>query len=492
MFVEMWFWINSTPATGEQKTAAHLEVFKTTASVAVMLGGIGALYLAARRQRTQEAEHAHAVRIAEINRQHAERVAAATEDDAARRRVTELYTKAADQLGSDKAPVRLAGLYALERLGQDNSDQRRTIASLWCAYLRMPYTPPPPTVGRRPGGVARPLLSNPRRRTGILRPDPATLTSPNPAAAHAEAVLERDVRLTVQRLLGMHLRPRTDNNDQPHHDYWPEIPDLDLTGATLINLDLSSCALPAIRMDRATFIGRTTFGGATFTGRATFYGATFNHQVQFAHATFNGAAMFYGATFIGRATFVGATFDARTQFDGATFNANARFEDATFNAIGTFVRATFTEAARFNRVTFAGVASFDMAAFAAIATFNRTAFNDRVTFDDAAFAANTSFVHATFNRVTFDDAAFAANTLFVHATFKDHARFDSAVFDSTARCRNARVSVGGVTSQAMWPVGWTCVIPEPLNSEDVQWGQLVPVPMVLDQHVVSDMKTDGF
>ena len=43
-----------------------------------------------------------------------------TVTDATERRVTELYTKAADQLGSDKAPVRLAGLYALERLAQDN------------------------------------------------------------------------------------------------------------------------------------------------------------------------------------------------------------------------------------------------------------------------------------------------------------------------------------------------------------------------------------
>ncbi|SDO48178.1 hypothetical protein [Lentzea jiangxiensis] len=164
VFTVMWLWINTTPATGEQKTTAHLEVFKTTASVAVMLGGIGALYLAARRQRTQGAEHAHAVRVAEINRLHAERVAAATEDDAVRRRVTELCTKASEQFGSDKAPVRLAGLYALERLGQDNPDQRPTIASPWCACLRMPYTPPPTTAlpATHPAaGVTRPLLRDP-------------------------------------------------------------------------------------------------------------------------------------------------------------------------------------------------------------------------------------------------------------------------------------------------------------------------------------------
>ena len=58
--------------------------------------------------------------------------------DATERRVTELYTKAADQLGSDKAPVRLAGLYAMERLAQDNPSERQTIVNVICAYLQMP------------------------------------------------------------------------------------------------------------------------------------------------------------------------------------------------------------------------------------------------------------------------------------------------------------------------------------------------------------------
>ena len=39
-----------------------------------------------------------------------------TDRDATERRITELYTKAVEQLGSDKAPVRLGGLYALDRV----------------------------------------------------------------------------------------------------------------------------------------------------------------------------------------------------------------------------------------------------------------------------------------------------------------------------------------------------------------------------------------
>ncbi|HWO58966.1 MAG TPA: hypothetical protein VNO31_02835 [Umezawaea sp.] len=124
-------------------------MLKLTASIAVGGGGLFALYLAARRQRTQELElaqrekaqahtelvaettrlHAekiqeHAAQVAETNRAHAEQVAKDSRMDAAAWRVTELFAKSVEQLGSDKAAVRLGGLYALERLAQDNEDQR--------------------------------------------------------------------------------------------------------------------------------------------------------------------------------------------------------------------------------------------------------------------------------------------------------------------------------------------------------------------------------
>ena len=64
--------------------------------------------------------------------------------DATERRITELYTKAFEQLGNDKGAVRLGGLYALERLAQDNPPHRQTIVNVICAYLRMPFPPAAP------------------------------------------------------------------------------------------------------------------------------------------------------------------------------------------------------------------------------------------------------------------------------------------------------------------------------------------------------------
>ena len=84
-----------------------------------------------------------------------------TDRDATERRITELYTKAVEQLGSDKAPVRLGGLYALERLAQDNPAHRQTIVNVICAYLRMPFSAhgSDQQAGarghRRPGGACR-------------------------------------------------------------------------------------------------------------------------------------------------------------------------------------------------------------------------------------------------------------------------------------------------------------------------------------------------
>jgi hypothetical protein len=118
-----------------------------------------------------------------------------TERDATERRITELYTKAADQLGSDKAPVRLAGLHALERLAQNTPEQRQTIVDVICAYLRMPYTPP----------------------------NEQSPAEEAPAEAHTRYEnrrQEQQVRLTAQHILSHNLRVVL----QHHRRWWHRTP----------------------------------------------------------------------------------------------------------------------------------------------------------------------------------------------------------------------------------------------------------------------------
>ncbi|MFE0026818.1 pentapeptide repeat-containing protein [Amycolatopsis sp. NPDC059021] len=333
VLIVLWRWIDDLAlADPEKRAAAHLDAVKVAASIAVGGGGVFALYLAARRQRTQEFElaaryaelaqrdrvQAHTEHVAETNRLHAERVAGDARLDAEARRITELYLKASEQLGSDKAPVRLAGLYALERLAQDNEGQRRTVVNVMCAYLRMPYP--------QPG-------------------DPPADDADEPARArYSDRLQEREVRLTTLGILESHLRPG-DDPARPVDTFWPDT-DLDLTGAVLIDLNLSHCRVGTVRFSgatltgetwcrEATFLGDAWFDGATFTGIARFGGATFSGHAWFDKAAFTGATWFGGVTFTGDAWFGGATFTGGALFSGAAFTGSASFGEATF-ANGTW------------------------------------------------------------------------------------------------------------------------------------------------------------
>ncbi|NUT50559.1 MAG: pentapeptide repeat-containing protein [Saccharothrix sp.] len=238
----------ATLGSGEPRDGVRLDVVRTASSIVLGTGGAAALLLTARRQRWAELDL--------VQKDH----------DATERRVTELYGKAADQLGSDKAPVRLAGLYALERLAQGNPAHRQTIVNLVCAYLRMPFTPPPEA----------------RARTRV-----------GPRDAHRFQELE--VRQTATALLAAHLRP-----DRPEA-FWAGIA-LDLSHATLVKTTLTHALIESASFAGTTFVGPATFRGTEFTGAADFRDTCFHDLADFRRVRF-GDSVFRGAVFEGSTDF---------------------------------------------------------------------------------------------------------------------------------------------------------------------------------------------
>jgi hypothetical protein len=240
-----------------------------------------ALWLATRRQRTLELQLAETTRVAGV-----------TERDLEERRVTELYTKAVEQLGNDKAPVRLGGLYALERLGQDNPKQRQTIVNVLCAYLRMPFE------GLKTG------LRGGRGGPPDVPPD------------HDEGELQ--VRLAAQELLKTHL-----GHDEP--GYWPGM-SVDLQRATLVDFRLSGCTVVAADFSRAKFLGAVHIRGTNFARRAGFYGTRFTALANFDRSVFAEGAFFSWANFAGDALFTRTRSTGGFQFYNTVFEGEADFE----------------------------------------------------------------------------------------------------------------------------------------------------------------------
>jgi hypothetical protein len=343
-------WLLGKAAAAADPAAAQVEAIKTGLGIGAATAGVMALLLAVRRQWHQEI------------------TAADTTADATERRVTELYTKAAEQIGSDKAPVRLAGLYALERLAQDHSGQRQTIVNVLCAYLRMPYTLP----GDAPAGDDKVVM------------------------AHRERTQEREVRLAAQRVLADHLRPGDDHNN-PVETFWADI-DLDLTGATLINFNLNHCTTQEVLFNGAKFAGHAGFDHATFTGNARFTQAAFAGNANFSETSFAGHVQFSGASFAGNANFSGASFAGHVQFSGASFAGNARFSGASFAGYAGFGETMFTGYAGFNQASFPGDTDFVEATFADVADFDGATLPSTRYTDHGTPRPWTAFVGAGFAR----------------------------------------------------------------------------------------------
>ncbi|MFI6909783.1 pentapeptide repeat-containing protein [Nonomuraea sp. NPDC050394] len=285
-----------------QQVSTRIEALRTALAAAAGVGAGVTLLLAVRRQRHQEVATWHVTH------------------DAAERRVTELYAKAVEQLGNAQAPVRLGGLYALERLGKDNPTLRQTIVDVICAYLRMPYQLPDEEKSETEPAVPRAAVG------GVTKPAPTPTRDPHE---------ERQVRLTAQRILADHLRYRALDTHRwwqprpadPNLRYWADIR-LDLTGAILVDLDLGNCRISDARFGGTTFSGNTRFNDVTFTRDAGFDGVTFTRDAGFNDATFTRDAGFDGVTFTGAVQFDGATFTRDARFDGATFCGDVRFDDA--------------------------------------------------------------------------------------------------------------------------------------------------------------------
>jgi len=60
--------------------------------------------------------------------------------------ITDRFTKATDQLGSDKLDIRLGGIYSMERIARDSRNDQRPVMEVLTAFVRehMPSTPTSP------------------------------------------------------------------------------------------------------------------------------------------------------------------------------------------------------------------------------------------------------------------------------------------------------------------------------------------------------------
>ena len=336
-------------------TSERLDVIKIALAVIAGLGGMVALVVAYRRQRLAEA---------------AQRLAEASEDREWSKLHVERFAKAAEKLGGDSSAVRLAGVYELADLADDWEQGRQTCINVLCAYLRMPSS---------------------------REPDPEK--DPD---GHAAWLATREVRTTILRLIGSHLKRDASRSwIGSRFDFSGVTFDMETNFTDVLIADGS------VIFTDAVFSGnRLDFSGAEFSG-----GTVDFHRTKFSRATVN----FETATFSGgEVKFAGAKVSgSAVDFDGAEFSGGTVDFHAT----------KFSD----SRLSFAA------AAFSGGTVDCRDAnlFHSKVNFAGAKFSGgDVSFLRADFSgsEVYFDGVEFSRSTV----------DFDAAEV-STATIRFSRI-----------------------------------------------------
>ncbi|MGW4208334.1 pentapeptide repeat-containing protein [Lentzea sp. NPDC004789] len=309
-----------TQALGDvERARANLDAIRTALSLAIGTGGAFALWLTARKQRSTEIQIVESSRIAEETKRHQERIAESSEFDTRERRITDLYTKAVEQLGSEKAPVRLGGLYALERLAHGNADHCQTIINILCAYLRMPYHLPVDTEPNYYQSAPPSILEG--KTKDELYP-----------------YEELQVRLTAQRILQSLLR--ADESHPLNTCDCKDVYDISLRGAVLVGLELRRCHIGRADFAHAKFVSTPHIRETVFRRDVWFYEAdfdiaidleasTFLDQVAFTRCLVPGTLWAHQARFEGTFAFIGVTLGSLATFTEASFGGDVEFDDCT-------------------------------------------------------------------------------------------------------------------------------------------------------------------
>ena len=264
----------------------------------------------------------------------------------------ERYTKAVEQLGDEKAPIRMGGVYTLVGLVDEwleekslSDDERfkegQVIINNLCAYIRSPFT----------------LASH---------YDELSQDSPTPEGIYKDkkeefyidkAILdsEADVRLSIIK----EIHDRIQGPDKNTPGAWSDF-EYDFSGSTFfypIDLTNSYYAKPinfsdSIYQSRADFSGSTYrdeayFGGSTYQGGADFSGSTYKDVADFSRSTYQGRAdfsrstyqwaSFSDSTYQGWAYFSDSTYENETNFSGSIFYQETYFgEDGYSNSSSCF------------------------------------------------------------------------------------------------------------------------------------------------------------
>ena len=299
----------------------------------------------------------------------------------------ERYTKAVEQLGDEKAPVRMGGVYTLVglvdewleeesiRKYEDRLKEGQVIINNLCAYIRSPFT-----------------LASYYDELSQASPTPKGIYKDKEEEFYADKATldsEADVRLGIIK----EIHDRIQGSDKNTPGAWSDF-EYDFSGSTFfypIDLTNSYYAKP-INFSGSTYQW-ADFRGSTYQGWADFRGSTYKGEANFTDSTYKGGANFSGSTYQW-ADFSGSTYQW-ADFSGSTYKGEANFTDSTYEDKAEFSSSTYQNEVYFSDSTYRGRADFGNSIYQDEADLRRSTYQDEADFSGSIFCSEIYFGYGT-------------------------------------------------------------------------------------------------
>ena len=354
----------------------------------------------------------------------------------------ERYTKAVEQLGDEKAPIRMGGVYALVGLVdewledesiekyEDRLKEGQVIINNLCAYIRSPFN-----LASHYDELSK---ANPTPK-GIYKgkkekfyTDKATLDS------------EADVRLGIIK----EIHDRLQGPDKNTPGAWSDF-EYDFSGSAFfypVDLTKSYYKNPAI-FNNSHYHKKVDFSGSIYNSQVSFRGSIYKKKVTFSssksRSTYKGEADFSSSTYQDKAVFRGSTYEKDVIFSApyfrSTYKGEANFSKSIYLGLAGFSGSTYEKDVIFstsgftptdwdeddlNGSTYKGKADFSNSIYKGLANFSESTYEKEVIFS-APFARSTYKGEADFRSSTYQDKA-----VFSGSTYQVLAYFSGSIFYS--------------------------------------------------------------
>ena len=322
----------------------------------------------------------------------------------------ERYTKAVEQLGDEKAPIRMGGVYTLVGLVDEwleekslSDDERfkegQVIINNLCAYIRSPFTLT---------SYYDELSEDAPSLEGIYK-DKKEEFYVDKAILDSEA----DVRLSIIK----EIHDRIQGPDKNTPGTWSDF-EYDFSGSTFfypIDLTNSYYAKPI------------NFSGSTYKGWADFTGSTYKGWADFTGSTYKGWADFTGSTYKGWADFTGSTYQW-ADFRDSTYKGWADFRDSTYQDEADFRDSTYQAGADFTGSTYQW-ADFSDSTYQSRADFSDSTYQGGADFSDSTYQGGADFTGSTYQGgANFTGSTYQGGANFTGSTYNDVADFSGSIF----------------------------------------------------------------